>query len=143
MSPKTLLAWPPKCDDCGDEIRSWGEAGVSRGKWLHKACWLEAAKADGHNPGPLTSPIDAVRGGLPMILFLLLFHVGGGAAIMGWFMLTRFEYDSTGVIVLLGGLVSFFLGLGGFALEILLRMRAQSVLHELESQGGWQPLEIE
>lgn len=143
MSPKTLFEWPPRCNDCGVAIQSWGEAGVSQRKWLHKACWLEAAKADGHNSGQLGSPLDAVQGGLPMILFLLLFHVGGGAAVMGWFMLTRFEYDSSGVVVFLGGLVSLFLGLGGFGLEVMFRMRAQSVRHEIERQGGWQPLEVE
>ena len=139
----SLFAWPPKCDGCGVEIRTWGESGVSRGKLLHKTCWLEAVKSEGHNPGPLTTPLDAIGGGMPMILFLLLFHAGGGASVMGWFMLNRYGYDSTGVIVLVSGLVSFCLGLGGFAVEILLRMRGQSVLRELESQGGWQPPEIE
>lgn len=143
MGLKSLFQWPPKCKVCGAQISRWTDAGVSHGNWLHKRCWLEVAGPPARDTEPLTSPLDALRGGLPMIVFLLLFHFGGGAAVMGWFMISRFDNESSGLTFLVAGLTSFFIGLGGFALEILLRTRAESVRQQLEGAGGWQPLELD
>lgn len=60
---------------------------------------------------------------------------------MGWFMLTQFEGQSSALIVLLAGVVGFLLGLGGFAVEVVMRRRAELIRQELERQGGWQPIE--
>ena len=72
-----------------------------------------------------------------MLLFLLLFHVGGGATVAGWFMFARFEYATAGLITLVLGLVGLLVGIAGFAIETVLRMRAQAMRQEIEGHGGW------
>lgn len=142
MRPSELLKWPPSCSTCDEPIAEWMSAGYDAGRWMHRKCWLDSPSSETRADGAsLSSPLEGVRHGLPMILFLLLFHFGGGAAIMGWFMLTQFEGQSSALIVLLAGVVGFLLGLGGFAVEVVMRRRAELIRQELERQGGWQPIE--
>ena len=74
---------------------------------------------------------------MPVLLFLLLFHAGGGAAVVGWFMFARFEYATLGLATLLFGLLGLLAGVAGFAIETVMRVRAQAVRQELEAKGGW------
>ncbi len=72
-----------------------------------------------------------------MFLFLLLFHVGGGAAVAGWFMSTRFEHETAGLITLLLGLAGLLIGIAGFTLETGIRMRAQTIRLGIDMEGDW------
>lgn len=140
MKLKELRHWPPDCAACGGAVDNWASAGRSDDRWLHKECWID--RASRQTQPPLMSPVvslDARK--FPVILFLLLFHVGGGAAVMGWFMLGQFDYGTGGFVVLILGVAGLMTGLAGFALEITLRRRAELVRAELVRNGGWQALE--
>jgi hypothetical protein len=152
-----MIEWPGTCARCGREIEDWADAGLLGKRWLHKACWSEdfrAGSAAGKETPPLRSPLD--RAGYleaPMLIFLLMFHFGLGAAIAGWVMLTQgrgfvhvpswafFTSDpkafATSLLVV--GLIVPVVGLGGVSLNILSRRRIEIIRQALDVAGGWKP----
>ena len=141
MRLRDLVTWPPRCDGCATTIDDWTDSGFAANQWFHKRCWQDGATPP-HANKTLASPLEGVGTGLPMILFLLLFHVGGGAAVFGWFSLTQAERGGVDTLVstasLVGGLLIFLAGMGGFVLEIVLRARTEAVRQAIERAGGWQ-----
>lgn len=139
MRLQDLFSWPPRCNACGAAIDEWTRAGFSANRWLHKACWPDGASP--REERAIASPADGVRLGLPMILFLLIFHVGGGAAVFGWFSMTQAQrsgVDSTAAAAsLLAGLTMLLVGIGGFVLEIVIRARREAIDQALKREGGW------
>ena len=152
-----MIEWPGVCAHCGNLISDWTDAGLLGKRWLHKACWSDEfrrASAQGVEPPPLRSPVE--RGSyleMPMLVFLLMFHFGLGAAIAGWVMLTQgrgfgsvpswafFTSDpkTFATILLIFGLVVPVIGLTGVAFNILSRHRIELIRQELDLHGGWKP----
>jgi len=152
-----MIEWPGVCAHCGKEITDWTDAGLLGKRWLHKACWSEEyqeGSTRGKEPAPLRSPVDRrTYLELPMLIFLLMFHFGLGAAIAGWVMLSQgrgfgsvpswafFTTDprTFAMILLIFGLVVPVIGLTGVAFNILSRHRIELIRQELDLQGGWKP----
>lgn len=152
-----MIEWPAMCAHCGREINDWTDAGLLGRRWLHKACWSEdyrAGAAVGREPPPLRSPLErATSLEMPMLVFLLMFHFGLGAAIAGWVMLTQgrgfvhvpswafFTNDpkafATSLLVV--GLVVPVIGLAGVGVNILSRRHIETIRQALDTAGGWKP----
>ncbi len=140
-----MLEWPPRCADCREPIADWASAGLYDGRWVHKTCWNDRysqAQQRGVEITALRSPLE--RGKqleLPMMVFVLMFHFGLGAAVAGWVLLTQ---NHTGLsegsgLLLLIGVVTPLIGVTGMAANFLLRRRIEVIRSELETQGGWKP----
>jgi hypothetical protein len=138
-----MVEWPGRCKDCGVQIDDWSETGLYDKRWIHKACytrrWNEA-HAHGTNLVELEAPDQ--RGSqleLPMLLSLLLFHFGLGFAVIGWIMLDQDQSTNIAVLLLVIGIVTPLVGLGGIALNIISRRRIEMIRQELDLAGGWKP----
>ncbi len=131
-----MMEWPGRCSECNRTIDDWADAGLFRGRWIHKSCFSDhhAAAAEA-----LRSPTErSAQLELPMLIFVLMFHFGLGAAVAGWVMLTQLsEKIDGGVIVLAIGVVVPLIGAAGVALNVVGRRRIELIRQELESQGGW------
>jgi hypothetical protein len=137
-----MVEWPGRCSRCREEISDWSDAGLHGKSWIHKACfgetWREAQNR-GVELADLRSPVDrSSQLELPMLVFLLLFHFGLGAAVAGWIMITQGS-EHTGVIVLAGGIIAPLIGVAGCAVNILSRRRIELIRQSLDLQGGWKP----
>jgi hypothetical protein len=138
-----MVEWPGRCSSCKQEITNWSDAGLHSGRWIHKVCfadhWNQAHDA-GKTPPDLQPPTE--RGRLlefPMLVFLLMFHFGLGAAVAGWIMLDQDQSQTTAIALLVTGIVVPLIGLAGVAVNILSRRRIELVRQDLELQGGWKP----
>ena len=139
-----MINWPARCERCEGPIEDWSQAGLYESEFMHKACWTELntqARSQGRDVAELKSPIE--RGSQlegPMFLFLMMFHFGLAAAVAGWFLLTQTEQnETTGVIVLVNGLIVPLIGAAGAAANILSRRRIELIRHQLDLAGGWKP----
>ena len=139
-----MIAWPPKCERCGSSIDDWTDAGLHDAAFLHKRCWAEIfgeAQARGRDVEELRSTVE--RGSQlegPMFVFLMMFHFGLAAAVAGWFLLTQTdENTTTGIVLLIVGLVVPLIGVAGAAVNILSRRRIELIRHQLDLSGGWKP----
>jgi hypothetical protein len=74
-----------------------------------------------------------------MLIFLLMFHFGLGAAVAGWIMIDQDQTPSTGAALLVIGLVVPLVGIAGVALNIISRRRIQMVQQAVDLVGGWKP----
>ena len=138
-----MVEWPGRCSSCKQEVTNWADAGLHSGRWIHKTCfavhWNEAHDS-GKTPPELQSPVERGRLlELPMLVFLLMFHFGLGAALAGWIMLDQERSQDLAVALLVIGIVVPLVGLAGVAVNILSRRRIEMVRNELELQGGWKP----
>ena len=139
-----MIEWPARCSHCKEVIADWSATGFVDGGWIHKSCWAEMrlpAISDGGELSALRSPVERSRQlELPMLVFLLLFHFGLGAAIAGWLMLTQTYSDATAaIIVLLIGIVTPLVGVAGVAANIVSRRRIELIRQALDAGGGWKP----
>jgi len=152
-----LIEWPGRCVECGREIGDWSEAGLLDKRWLHKTCWSERfreVQARGRELPPLRSPVERSSVlELPMLVFLLMYHFGLGAAVAGWVMLTQGSHhysvpklafftsdpDTFATVLLLFGIVVPLIGITGVAANILSRRRIEVIRQELYLHGGWKP----
>jgi hypothetical protein len=137
------MEWPGRCSACKEAIADWSEAGYNDGRWIHKSCWTEALlhseAADSARP-VLQSPLERARQlDLPMMVYVLLFHFGSGAAVIGWILFTQGYDEATGVVVFPIGLVATLIGVAGAAVNIMSRRRIEGIRRALEMQGGWKP----
>jgi hypothetical protein len=137
------MEWPGRCRLCKQPIEDWGDAGYHRGRWLHKACWTESLLKAGNVQGDLPaleSPLERRRElELPMLIYMLLFHFGLGAAVAGWILFAQGYDEATGIIVFPAGLIAGLIGVAGAAVNIVSRRRIELIRQELETQGGWKP----
>lgn len=135
-----MLEWPPRCAYCGEPIEDWAEAGLDNSAWVHKACWAQRwreARERGVELPALRSPVERSRQlELPMMVSLLLFHFGLGAAIAGWIMLTR-DAQTAGLITLAFGVVTPVIGAAGILINFISRRRIELIRQELDARGGW------
>jgi hypothetical protein len=76
---------------------------------------------------------------LPMLIFLLMFHFGLGAAVAGWIMIDQDQTPGTGAILLVIGLVVPLIGVAGVALNIISRRRIEMIRQAVDTGGGWKP----
>ncbi len=131
-----MMEWPARCSECHEPIDDWADAGLFRGRWIHKTCFSDHYAAA---PEGLRSPVErSAQLELPMLIFLLLFHFGLGAAVAGWVMLTQLSESIDGGLIVLGfGLVLPLIGAAGAAVNIVSRRRIEVIRQELETQGGW------
>jgi hypothetical protein len=133
------MEWPGRCGVCKQEIEDWTEAGYEGRRWVHKRCWAEAGAAS-RALTLLRPPTDrSTELELPMLVFLLMFHFGLGAAVAGWIMLTQGAYETAGTITLIVGIVTPLIGIAGVAVNIVSRRRIELIRQDLETQGGWRP----
>jgi hypothetical protein len=138
-----MLEWPGRCASCGEHIADWSDAGLYDKSWVHKACYLDAwrdARDHGIELIPLRPPNE--RGSqleLPMLIFLLMFHFGLGAAVAGWIMLTQHSSATTATILLVIGIVVPLIGVAGVVLNVVSRRRVELIRQALDLQGGWKP----
>jgi hypothetical protein len=138
-----MFEWPGRCSSCGEPIEDWPAAGLLQKRWVHKACYTRLrndALMRGEAPPDLQSPVD--RGKLlelPMLIFLLMFHFGLGAAVAGWIMIDQDQTPQTGALLIVIGLVVPLIGVAGVALNIISRRRIQLVQQAVELAGGWKP----
>jgi hypothetical protein len=135
------LEWPGRCADCHETIEDWSDAGLYDGRWLHKACWsrryAEAQSRGMELPG-LRSPLERIRQlEWPMLLWVLMFHFGLGAAVAGWIMIN--QDSGNGLLWLVIGLVVPAIGVAGAVMNIVSRRRIEQIRQELDAQGGWKP----
>lgn len=138
-----MLEWPGRCRSCGEPILDWSDAGLYDKSWVHKACYLDAFR-QAHDRGTelaaLRSPDE--RGSqleLPMLIFLLMFHFGLGAAVAGWIMATQDGSSSTSTLLLAIGLIVPLIGVAGIAVNVISRRRVELIRRALDLQGGWKP----
>lgn len=95
-----MMEWPARCSECHEPIDDWADAGLFRGRWIHKTCFSDHYAAA---PEGLRSPVErSAQLELPMLIFLLLFHFGLGAAVAGWVMLTQLSESIDGGLIVLG-----------------------------------------
>ena len=138
-----MVEWPGRCARCKNEIADWSDAGLLDRRWVHKSCYAEAraeAMGKGATLSELRSPAE--RGShleLPMLIFLLMFHFGLGAAVAGWIMLDQDKSASLAVLLLVVGIVIPLIGLAGVAININSRRRIELIRQDLDSAGGWRP----
>ena len=135
-----MVEWPGRCSHCGTAISDWSAAGLLKGRWIHKDCYLQTRMATPEQEELLLrSPLDrSSQLELPMLVFLLFFHFGLGGAVIGWIMMTQHE-ETLGAIVLALGIVTPLVGVAGVALNIVSRRRIELIRRDLELQGGWKP----
>jgi len=138
-----IFEWPGRCSSCGEQIEDWAGAGLLNKRWIHKTCytrhWNEA-RSRGEPPPELQSPVERGRLlELPMLIFLLMFHFGLGAAVAGWIMIDQDQTPGTGAILLAIGVIVPLIGVAGVALNILSRRRIEMVRHAVDLGGGWKP----
>jgi len=138
-----MVEWPGRCSGCDKQIEDWSDAGLHQKRWIHKACYADRwnqAHARGDTPPELQSPTDRGRLlELPMLIFLLMFHFGLGAAVAGWIMIDQDQTPDVGALLLVIGLVVPLIGVGGVALNIISRRRIELIRQALDLQGGWKP----
>jgi hypothetical protein len=138
-----MVEWPGRCYSCGQEITDWNDAGLSEGRWIHKACYsvrLAEAQSEGVTLEDLRSPAERQRQlELPMLFFLLLFHFGLGAAVAGWIMIDQDQSHTIGAILIAIGIITPLIGIGGVAVNIISRRRIELIRQELDTAGGWRP----
>lgn len=138
-----MVEWPGRCSSCKEQIDDWSSAGLLDRRWIHKACYTRRwndAHSRGETPPELQSPVNRGRLlELPMLIFLLMFHFGLGAAVAGWIMIDQHQSTSTGALLLVIGIVVPLIGVGGVALNILSRRRIQMVQQAVDLAGGWKP----
>jgi hypothetical protein len=138
-----MVEWPGRCSSCRDQIEDWSSAGLLDKRWIHKTCYTRRwndAHSRGETPPELQSPVERGRLlELPMLIFLLMFHFGLGAAVAGWIMIDQDQTPSTGALLLVIGVVVPLIGIGGVALNILSRRRIQMVQQAVDLAGGWKP----
>lgn len=137
------MEWPGRCGACKEAILDWADAGFYGGRWVHKACWTETLLKSGADEGALPalqSPLARSRQlELPMLVFLLMFHFGLGAAAAGWILFAQ-DYDpATGAIVFPIGLVVTLIGVAGVVVNVISRQRIELIRRALDTQGGWKP----
>lgn len=135
-----MLEWPPRCPQCGEPIEDWADAGYDGRRWLHKPCWANRwreARERGEELPALRPPTERSRQlEMPMMVSLLLFHFGLGAAIAGWIALTR-DAQTAGLITLAFGIVTPVIGAAGILTNFMARRRIELIRQELDAQGGW------
>ena len=136
-----MVEWPGRCAQCNKEIADWADAGLLDRRWVHKTCYA-TARNDASNKGAelaeLKSPAE--RGThleMPMLIFLLMFHFGLGAAAIGWIFIDQGGSVLTGSILIAIGLIVPLIGIAGAAANVVSRRRVELVRQELESAGGW------
>lgn len=138
-----MVEWPGRCSSCGQPIEDWPDAGLLDRRWIHKKCYVERwnqAKAAGEIAPDLQSPLDRSKLlELPMLVFLLMFHFGLGAAVAGWVMLDQNQTENIAVWLLVIGLVVPLIGVAGVAINIISRRRIELIRQALDLQGGWKP----
>jgi hypothetical protein len=103
------MEWPGRCCVCNEAIADWNDAGFQGRRWIHK------------------------------MIFLLMFHFGLGAAVIGWIMMTQGDGGPTATFLLVSGLLIPLVGVVGVALNIVSRRRIELIRRSLELQGGWKP----
>jgi hypothetical protein len=141
----TSLEWPGRCKSCKRQIEDWADAGTTDQGWVHKTCYQEStaeATTRGIELAPLRSPLERSRSlEMPMMAFILMFHFGIGVGFIGWIMLTQntlnTNYGSLGYVLLVIGIVTPLIGIGGIALNVLSRRRIELVRRALDLSGGW------
>jgi hypothetical protein len=137
------MEWPGRCSLCKQPIGDWRDAGYHSARWVHKACWTETLlrASGGQAELPLLqSPLERRRDlELPMVIYMLLFHFGLGAAVAGWILFAQGYDEGTGIIVFPLGLIAGLIGVAGAAVNIVSRRRIELIREELETQGGWKP----
>jgi hypothetical protein len=138
-----MVEWPGRCSSCHQPIEDWSDAGLHEKRWIHKACYTRewnAAQARGLTPPELQSPLD--RGKLlelPMLIFLMMFHFGLGAAVAGWIMIDQDQTPDVGALLLVIGIVIPLIGVAGVALNIISRRRIELIRQFVDARGGWRP----
>ena len=141
MKLKDLFVWPPKCASCGSKVKQWNAAGLAGAHWYHNQCWMRLAETTTDELVPALDGVGSSR--LPMILFLLMLHVGGGSAVFGWFSINQANGAGVDSIVsylaLTLGLAVLLLGILGFVLEILIRTRIEEVRQAVDKNRRNQP----
>jgi hypothetical protein len=137
-----MIEWPGRCSRCGKEIEDWADAGLHGSRWVHKSCFAamaNEAQGRGAELPPLRPPTErSVYLEMPMLIFLLLFHFGLGAAVAGWIMVNQFAYAS-GNWILAFGIITPLIGLAGVVVNVIARRRIELIRQELDLQGGWKP----
>ena len=138
-----MVEWPGRCSNCGEAIEDWSGAGLLGKRWVHKTCYTghwNQAHSRGETPPELQSPVERGRLlELPMLLFLLMFHFGLGAAVAGWIMIDQDQTPGTGAVLLVIGIVVPLIGVAGVALNILSRRRIELIRQAVDGRGGWKP----
>ena len=138
-----MVEWPGRCSSCGEPIEDWSGAGLLDRRWIHKTCYTRSwneAHARGRPPPELQSPVERGRLlELPMLIFLMMFHFGLGAAVAGWIMIDQDQSPATGAALLVVGIVVPLIGIAGVTLNILSRRRIQMVQQAVDLAGGWKP----
>ncbi len=138
-----MVEWPGRCSTCSEPIEDWSGAGLMHKRWIHKTCYAQYwndAKARGDTPPDLQSPVERGRLlELPMLIFLLMFHFGLGAAVAGWIMIDQDQTPTTGAALMVIGILVPLIGVAGVALNIMSRRRIELVRRAVDSHGGWKP----
>ena len=137
-----MLEWPGRCKECREQIDDWTDAGLYGGSWVHKACFLQrSGSSAAAGLEALRPPTDrSAQLELPMMIFVLMFHFGLGAAVAGWIMLTQLNEDASGgAIVLALGIILPVIGVAGVALNVIGRRRIETIRQQLDAEGGWKP----
>ena len=138
-----MVEWPGRCSECRQQIDDWTDAGLYGSRWVHKACFSSrfSGQPAGNALEALRSPVErSSQLELPMIVFVLMFHFGLGAAVIGWIMLTQLTQDTSGgAFVLAAGIIVPVIGAIGVALNVIGRRRIETIRQELDAQGGWKP----
>ena len=138
-----MVEWPGRCARCKQEIGDWADAGLFDRRWVHKACYATVrseASGNGAELPELRSPAE--RGThleMPMLIFLLMFHFGLGAAVAGWIMLDQGKSESLAIGLMVAGIAIPLIGLAGVALNIVSRRRIELIRQDLDAIGGWRP----
>ncbi len=86
----------------------------------------------------LLSPVERVKQlEMPMIVSMLLFHFGLGAALAGFALLAE-QYTYSGMLLTVLGVVCPVLGGLGIIGNLEGRRRIEGIRRALEHRGGWQ-----
>ncbi|HEX5370162.1 MAG TPA: hypothetical protein VFY10_12165 [Dehalococcoidia bacterium] len=141
-----MVEWPGKCGTCKQPIVDWGDAGYFDKSWIHKTCFRDrlttgrAKTSEGAEVPELRSPVDRQSQlELPMLVFLLMFHFGLGAAVGGWLMIDQHQSQSTGALLMAIGIIVPLIGIGGVAINIISRRHIETIRQALDTAGGWRP----
>jgi len=138
-----MVEWPGRCSNCDQQIDDWSDAGFYDRRWIHKGCFSNQRAGEqgrGQVAAELRSPID--RGKLlelPMLIFLLMFHFGLGAAVAGWIMIDQDQTPDIGAALMVIGVVVPLIGVAGVALNIISRRRIELIRQAVDARGGWKP----
>jgi hypothetical protein len=135
----------PVCDRCGAEIADFNSAGRLGKLWLHKSCWLETwreERARGSDLPVLSSPLVSKPREMAVLLFALMFHFGLGLALIGWVLISQEQSPVAGTIILVIGVVTPVIGVGGMVLSVYRRRQYELVLSDLGGEGSWTALPI-